>query len=166
VYSHKTHEKTADLLLRKLARIKVSQIILSATTTGGCIALLFDTGRFGAVLAALVSTVLLGLILYTKDQDLGELAQKHRRAGADLWGVREKYLSLITDLRIGSHAIDQLQSRRDRLADELQAIYTAAPSTNAQAYRRAQEGLQQREEMTFSDEEIDAFLPEELREPD
>ena len=166
VYSHKTHEKTADILLRKLARIKLSQIVLSAITTGGCVAVVFNVGKVGAVLSALVSTLLLGLTLYTKDHDLGELAQKHRRAGSDLWGIREKYLSLITDLRIGKQPIEQLQSRRDSLVDELQAIYTGAPSTNAHAYRKAQEGLQQHEEMTFSDEEIDGFLPEELRKLD
>ena len=162
VYSHKTHEKTADALLGKLGRIRLWQIVLSAITTGGCVAVVFGAGKVGACLAALVSTGLLGLTLYTKDDDLGERAQKHRRTGADLWGVREKYLSLIVDLRIGNQTMEQLQSRRDRLVDELQTIYTGAPSTNARAYREAQEGLQQREEMTFSEDEIDAFLPEEL----
>ena len=32
VYSHKTHEKCADMLLSRLARIKLWQIILSAIT--------------------------------------------------------------------------------------------------------------------------------------
>lgn len=163
VYSHKTHEKTADLLLKRLARIKILQIALSAVTAGGCVAIVFGAGKIGAFVAALVSAGLLGVNLYTKDYDLGELAQKHRRTGSDLWAVREKYLSLIADLRIGNQPMEQLQSRRDSLGDELQTIYRDAPSTNARAYRKAQEGLQQQDEMTFSDEEINAFLPEELR---
>lgn len=166
VYSHKTHEKTADLLLEKLARIKLSQVVLSAITAGGCVATIFGAGKVGASIAALVSTGLLGLNLYTKDRDLGELAQKHRRIGSDLWAIREKYLSLIADLRIGNQPMERLQVRRDRLVDELQTIYRGAPSTNARAYRKAQEGLQQQDEMTFSDEEINAFLPEELRKGD
>src|ERR1051325_7226899 len=38
VYSHKTHEKCADILLQRLATIKMWQIVLSAMTTGGFIA--------------------------------------------------------------------------------------------------------------------------------
>lgn len=35
---------------------------------------------------------------YTKKYDLGEIAQKHRQAGSDLWLIREQYLSLLVDL--------------------------------------------------------------------
>jgi hypothetical protein len=38
-----------------------------------------------------------------------------------------------------------------------------APSTNYKAYKRAQEALQQLEDMTISDVEVDKFLPNELK---
>ena len=101
VYSHKTHEKCADILQSRLAWIKLAQIILSAIATGGCVAALLGTGPIGAGIGAVFSTALLALNAYTKDHDLGEIAQKHRQAGADLWLIRERYLSLLTDLRIG-----------------------------------------------------------------
>lgn len=41
VYSHKTHEKCADILVKHLSRIKLGQIILSAITTTGCISVFF-----------------------------------------------------------------------------------------------------------------------------
>jgi len=163
VYSHKTHEKCADILLSRLSRIKLWQIILSALTTGGFIAAVFGAGQVGAVAGILVSTTLLVLNAYTKNYDLGELAQKHRQAGVDLWIIREKYLSLITDLRTGEKTIETLQTERDALLDELHSVYSGAPSTTYQAYKKAQEALQSLEDMTFSDEEIDAFLPKELR---
>ncbi len=40
---------------------------------------------------------------------------------------------------------------------------TNAPRTNSNAYRKAQDALKYREDMTFSVEEIDAFLPEALK---
>lgn len=163
VYSHKTHEKCADILLSRLSRIKLWQIGLSAITTGGFIAAVFGAGTIGALIGILVSTSLLVLNAYTKNYDLGELAQKHRQAGADLWVIREKYLSLITDLRMGEKPIESLQSERDKLLDELHAVYSGAPSTTYQAYKKAQEALQKLEDLTFSDEEIDAFLPKELK---
>lgn len=101
VYSHKTHEKCSDILLSRLSQIKLRQIILSALATSGFIVAVFGVGKIGAVVGVVVSTTLLVLNTYTKNYDLGELAQKHRQAAADLWIIREKYLSLITDLRMG-----------------------------------------------------------------
>jgi len=40
-----------------------------------------------------------------------------------------------------------------------------APQTSARNYRRAQEGLQKQEELTFASDEIDRLLPEALRRP-
>lgn len=163
VYSHKTHEKCADILLSRLGKIKIWQIMLSAITTGGFIAAVFDTGKVGAVAGIIVSTGLLVLNAYTKNYDLGELAQKHKQAANDLWIIREKYLSLITDLRMGEKPLERLQQERDGLLQELHAVYTGAPSTTYQAYRKAQESLKKLEDMTFSETEIDAFLPKELK---
>ena len=163
VYSHKTHEKVADLLLTRFARIKLWQIILSAVTAGTFIATIFGAGNAGAIFGAVVSASLFGLNAYTKDYDLGELAQKHRQAGADLWIVREKYLSLLTDLRMGERPIEALQKERDKLLKDLHAVYSGSPSTTDKAYRKAQEALKHLEDMTFSDAEIDAFLPRVLK---
>jgi SMODS and SLOG-associating 2TM effector domain family 4 len=163
VYTHKTHEKAADILLRRLSGVKLWQIILSALTTGGFIAAIFGAGNVGAIIGVIVSTALLVLNAYTKDYDLGELSQKHRQAGADLWIIREKYLSLITDLRMGERPIEELQKGRDKLLEDLHAVYSGAPSTTYQAYKKAQEALKHLEDMTFSDAEIDAFLPKALK---
>jgi len=163
VYSHKTHEKCADILLNRLSTVKLWQIILSAITTAGFIGAVFGAGKIGALFGVLVSTVLLTLNAYTKNYDLGELAQKHRQAGADLWLIREKYLSLITDLKIGETPVKSLQKERDDLLEELHAVYSGAPSTTYEAYRKAQDALKKLEDMTFSDEEIDTFLPRELK---
>lgn len=163
VYSHKTHEKCADILLSRLSNIKLWQIILSVVTTCGFIAAVFGAGKIGALVGILVSTALLVLNAYTKNYDLGELSQMHRQAGADLWIIREKYLSLITDLRMGEKPIEMLQKGRDDLLEELHSVYSGAPSTTYQAYKKAQEALKQLEDLTFSDDEIDKFLPKELK---
>lgn len=163
VYSHKTHEKCADILLVRLSSIKLWQIILSSITTAGFLAAILGAGPVGATVGVVVSTALLVLNAYTKNYDLGALAQKHRQAAADLWLVREKYLALITDLRIGKESLEKVSARRDALLEDLHGAYSGAPSTNFAAYRKAQKALQEQEEMTFSDEEIDAFLPNELK---
>ena len=163
VYSHKTHEKCVDILLSRLSCIKLSQIVLSAITTGGFIAVVFSDEKWAALAGIVVSTFLLVLNAYTKDYDLGELAQKHKQAANDLWLIREKYLSLITDLTVGEIQLQEIQASRDVLLEELNAVYHGAPSTTFTAYKKAQDALKKSEDMTFTDDEIDAFLPKELR---
>lgn len=164
VYTHKTHEKCADLLLERQKQIKLGQIILSALVTGGILASLSVHWKIVATVAsAVLSTGLLVLNSYTKDYDLGEMAQKHRQAAADIWLIREKYLSLLVNVRSGAVPLENIFEARDALLLELHAAYTGAPSTNYKAYKKAQEALTQLEDMTFSDSEIDAFLPKELK---
>jgi hypothetical protein len=163
VYSHKTHEKCADILLTKQGRIRIAQIVLSAVTTAGFVGAALGTGTVAALVGLVVSTTLLAINSYTKNYDLGELAQKHRQAGSDLWLIREQYLSLLVDLAMREKPLEALQGQRDKLVQQLHEVYRGAPSTNYAAYRKAQDALQKLEDMTFSDAEIDAFLPTELR---
>ena len=164
VYTHKTHEKCADLLLDRHRCIKFWQIALSALVTGGVVgSLLPNYGVAVTATTALLSTTLLALNSYTKDYDLGEVAQKHRHAASEVWLIRERYLSLLTDIRCEAINEDNTRKQRDSLLTDLSAIYTGAPSTNSKAYFAAQKALQSMDEMTFSDAEIDKFLPKELR---
>ena len=59
--------------------------------------------------------------------------------------------------------LKSLQQQRDALVEELHKVYSGAPSTTHQAYKKAQEALQKLEDLTFADVEIDAFLPKELK---
>ena len=163
VYSHKTHEKCADIMLLRHDRIRLAQIVLSALTTAGFVGAAMGTGPGAAIGGALLSALLVVLNSYTKKYDLGELAQKHRQAGSDLWLMREQYLSLLVDVRIREKPLEALQEQRDALVRQLHEIYRGAPSTNYKAYKKAQEALQNLEDMTFSDAEIDKFLPREMR---
>lgn len=163
VYSHKTHEKCADILLSRLSAIKLWQIILSALTAGGFISTFLGSGEIGAAIGVVISTILLVLNAYTKNYDLGELAQKHKQAVNEIWLIRESYLSLLTDLAMQSKSIEEIQEIRDKLLEKLHGVYGGSPSTTFEAYKKAQEALQTKEDMTFSDDEIDAFLPNELK---
>ena len=90
VYTHKTQEKCADILLKRLSQIKLWQIGLSVVTTGGFISTFFGAETIGSIIGSSVSAIFLGLTLYTKDYNLAELAQKHRQAASDIWVISRK----------------------------------------------------------------------------
>lgn len=166
-YAHKTHEQMAELASDSLWRTKWLQIILSALTTGGAIGTLFDkSGVWFAYATAALSIITLIVNSYAKDVNPGALAQKHREAASDIWNVREAYLSLLTDTRDPACGLDTLRKRRDDLQAQLHKIYRASPNTNSKAYGRAQDRLQNKEDLTFSEREIDLLLPGSLRRTD
>jgi DNA repair ATPase RecN len=163
VYTHKTHEKCADVLTKRSDYMKLSEIFLSAATTTSILAVLFGDGKAFQFIAALFSTALLGLTLYSKDFNLLAIAEKHKQAALDILEIREKLLSLLVDIRIDNKEIEQLQQKRDELNEQLVNTYRGAPKTINKAYKIASKALQENEEFTFSDAEIDKFLPESLR---
>ena len=163
VYTHKTHEKCADVLKTRSDFLKFAEIFLSAATTTSILVVLFGDGKLFQLLAALFSTILLGLTLYSKDFNLLAIAEKHKQAALNILEIREKLLSLLVDIKIGNKDLEILQLTRDELNEQLVNTYRGAPKTINKAYQIASKALKENEEFTFSDEEIDKFLPESLR---
>lgn len=163
-YSHKTHEKMAEQLAGKQNRVKWYNIVISALVTGGAVGALFPTEtRLFAYTTAALAVFSLVVNAYMKDIDPGALAQRHREAASDLWNVRENYLSLLTDIGDEVFTIENLRERRDGLQLELHQIYKGTPQTNGHAYGEAQDALKNKEDLTFSEKEIDVMLPVSLR---
>jgi hypothetical protein len=162
-WTHKTHEKCADILNTRNSNIKLIQILLSAITTTGIMVSVFGEEKWVGVITALISTGLLALNTYLKKYDLGKVAQKHANCAATLWNLRETYLSLLTDIKAEIVNAEQIIVKRDKLQKELHSLYKGAPRTISKAYQEASSALKTNEELTFSDEEIDNFLPKELR---
>ncbi|RNA64007.1 SLATT domain-containing protein [Chryseobacterium nematophagum] len=163
IYTHKTHEKCADVLKNRNDLLKIIEIILSVLTTTSILVVIFGEGKIFQFLAALFSTILLGLTLYSKDYNLLALAEKHKQAALDILEIREKLLSLLVDIKIGNIDLMILQETRNTLSQQLISTYRGAPKTINKAYQIASRALQKNEEFTFSDEEIDKFLPDSLR---
>lgn len=163
IYTHKTHEKCADVLKFRSDVLKFVEISLSALTTTTILVVIFSDQRVYQFIAAFCSTILLGISLYSKDFNLLAIAERHKQAALNILEIRDKLLSLLIDLRIGNKKIEQFQQTRDELNEELVNAYRGAPKTINKAYQIASKALQQNEEFTFSESEIDKFLPESLR---
>lgn len=163
VYSHKTQEKCADILSKRQNNIKNLQIVLSALITTGLLVRVFKGQEWALIVSTILSAIQFAFTSFLKEYNLGETIQKHSTAALELLDIREKYLSILTDLRAGLLSAGQIISRRDEIQEELSKTYKGSPRTFSKAYSSAQKALQINEELTFSDEEIDKFLPQSLR---
>ena len=166
VYSHKIHEKQADISFSRYQWQQGILIALTAVSSGTFITLVF--GLFGnstwislvtSFCALLVSWMSLGAKTFKFD----ETSAAHRDVASNLWDVRESYISLIADMMSGQISDADARKRRDDLQSLARDVYSAAPRTSSKAFTRAQDGLKNNEEMTFTTREIDLFLPEALR---
>ncbi|MCG8905604.1 SLATT domain-containing protein [Pseudomonas sp. DP-17] len=163
IYTHKTHEKMADRCAASLRNWKIFQIAIAALTASSALISAIFGQDWAKMAAAALSFLTLIISGYMKGFDPGGTAQKHRDTASSIWAIRESYLSLITDMKSNAISYEKAAERRDELQQKLASIYENAPQTNSSAYRDAQVGLQENEEYTFSDEELDRFLPKALR---
>lgn len=162
VYTQKSHEKMADQYVWRYKALKLAEVTLSSVSAGSLLLAVFGENHAGTVIGALLSTLLLGLLLFFKEAAMGETAQRHSEVGAKLWGMRERLLSLLVDMKGGQPA-GESRRKRDLINEQLEQIYRSAPRTNNKAYAAAQVALKSSEELFFSQAELDYLLPEALR---
>lgn len=166
VYSHKTHEKQADICFTKHRWQQGVLIGLTAVSSGTFLAAV--VGLLGDPLLASLATSSIALLvtwasLGAKTFRFAEESDVHRSIASRLWDVRESYISLIADLMSGTVTDAEVRERRDTLQEAARDAYVDAPRTSLKAFARAQDGLKNNEEMTFTPREIDLFLPKTLR---
>ncbi|PKQ67576.1 hypothetical protein BZG01_07530 [Labilibaculum manganireducens] len=104
--------------------------------------------------------------MYSKE-DIGEIKSQHKNIAEEYKELRDEHMSLIEIIM--SQADDEKAIRRK--AQEIQKWYSSigkySPETTYEDYQGAQKGLglgsNTNEEFSWSDEEIDRFLPSSLR---
>ena len=162
-YSHKTHEKAAEIEDRNSKIVKWANIVLTALTSGSLVSTIVTNQNAFLYISAFLSSLMLGFTLFQLNFNPAEIAEETSVCSKELWYIREKYINLMADIINGKLSDELIISKRDQLIEELKLIYKFAPQTNSKAYEKARKALKINEELTFSDEEIDQFLTSELK---
>ena len=162
-YSHKTHEKAAELESQRNRNVKWTNIVLTTITSGTLISTIVTSETILLYVTAILSALMLGFTIFQLSFNPAARAEQHRHVANELWHIREEYVNLMADIINGQSSSESIASRRNQLIEELKLIYKFSPQTDSTAYEKARKALKVKEELTFSDEEIDQFLPDELR---
>lgn len=160
-YTQTCHEKIIARLLKMNEIIKISQIFLSALTTGSFIVTIISDETISGIIGAILSLALLILNSYVKNFNLVETSQEHQKASDLLWKIREEYVSLLTDFEVFD--LKEIMIKRDELQNRTSEVYSNSPRTDSRSYKKAQKALKNKEEQTFSENEIDVMLPNSIR---
>lgn len=162
VYSYKTYEKECEIQELNAKKFKWVNLVVLTVGSSGLLGSLITDQSLLLVIGAIFTFAGLGLAIFQMSFNPEEKAYKYKQTAHQLWQVREKYTCFIADI-MGSKVLpDEIQRRRDQLLCDLDLIYKNALPTSSKAYAFASTALKKDEEFTFSDEEINKFLPKDL----
>lgn len=163
VWSHKIQEKQSDIYAEKFKKMETINIGAASLTSVGIIAMIFTDPLWLKLISALISFATVYITAYFKSFDLQKLITSHKATANKLISVRDQYKVLLIEIKLQSDSVENLLSRYNELVKETDSIYLEAPSTTEEAVDKASEALKIKKDNTFSDEEIDSFLPSSLR---
>ncbi|WP_252229823.1 SLATT domain-containing protein [Clostridium sp. ZBS15] len=159
VWTHKIQEKQSDICLDRYKKLENSRIALSAITTSGIFAVVFIDEFALKVVTAIISAISFFINTYFKTYDLKSLHKQHKKSALDLLELREELISVLCDIKLGKYTEDSLRSKRDEILKKQIDIYKKCLDTEEEAVNKASDNLKNRQDNTYSDDEIDSFLP-------
>lgn len=135
------------------------RILLSALTSSGIFAVIFVDNFWLKLVTAIVSAVSLFISTYFKTYDLKLLQKTHKKSALELLKLREELVSVLCDIKIGEYSEDTLIKKRDELIERKLEIASRTVDATEKAVNDASKNLKERKDNTYSDEEIDSYLP-------
>ena len=163
VHDYYAHTEIAARLNRRAWYLRITELTLLGGALAANITALVRLNPRWAVLSGVLVGVALALFAVFVALNLESRIYAHRWCASRLWLVREKYRALLSEIRDGSLAPDEIRERRNELTAEVHAIIQHAPAADRPAYLNARQTLKAAEDRVLTDDEIDAFLPESLR---
>ena len=120
---HNVHAAKALTRARWGRRLRGSEAMLVGGAAIASAGAAFGHGQAFAIAAAFMAGLALLVLLISLTFDLDASARAHAASGAQLWGLRERYRSLLSDLHEGALGLDAARLKRDQLIEELRRIH-------------------------------------------
>ena len=123
VQRHSGHAAKAQARARWGRRLRGVEAVLVGVAAIAATGAAFSQSWMLTIIAASVAGIALIVLLVNLTFDFDGSARSHAASGAHLWALRERYRSLLSDLHDGVLSVTEARIRRDKLIDELRAIY-------------------------------------------
>ena len=168
VFTHKVQEVAAENAGTFALGVKIANIGIVALAL--IMLLLQAANPSNLVFSYLGSGIAAGEIIFLIVQltfNFEQVALAHKNSALKYMQLRDKYRGLIVDIMNEQVPQDTIADRRNSLQVEYQVISDLAPQTGTKEYAEAQKrlhaaGAPGEEHYTWSDVEIDQFLPQKL----
>lgn len=167
VFAHKILEKATDRAEGANGKIKYANVVILAFVVIFIILpIKFPEYTLLNNVAISITIFEILFVYMQKEFSFEDRAREYKKFALKFLELRDKYRNFIVDIanELGK---EEISIKRDLLQEQYQIISSLSPQTNDDDYKEAQFVLlgnnNSDEEFTWSDEEIDRFLPKELR---
>lgn len=136
LYTFSAHWNMVNRLKKQYKGIKITQIVLTALSTGGFLTSLIAGIPWLSWMGGLTSAIALGLNLYMLNFNVQDDIQKHVDAANELYDIREAYKSLLVDF--DGLSDEAIQQKRDVLIAAVGKVNKTYPGTDEKSFAKAQ----------------------------
>ena len=164
VWTHKIQEKQADIYSERKNFLETVNIIVATLTSCGVTSIVVNKDSFVLKLITFVlSFITVAITAYFKNVDLKSLQKQHKDAANNFIVIRNELLQVITDICMRNEEVKSLNDRYKSIMERLNKLYINAPIVSERAGKRAADAFAKEKGYSYKEEEIERFLPPELR---
>lgn len=163
VWTHKIQEKQAEINEKKYAVLATINIVSASLTSAGIITTIFSDQTWVKILSASVSFITVFITALLKTFDFQSMAKANKTTATELVILRDEMQFLLYKVRHATHPVADLLDEFTGIQTRVHAVYQEAPQTTDKAVAKANIALKEKKDDSYTDEEIDVFLPEGLR---
>lgn len=164
VWTHKIQEKQADIYSERKNFLETVNIIVATLTSCGVTSIVVNKDSFALKLITFVlSFITVAITAYFKNVDLKSLQKQHKDAANNFIVIRNELLQVIADIHMRNENVKSLNDRYKSIMERLNKLLMNAPIVSEKAGKRADAVFAKEKGYFYKEEEIDRFLPPELR---
>ncbi|MGL5258462.1 MAG: SLATT domain-containing protein [Proteocatella sp.] len=163
VWSHKIQEKQADIYSNQFIKMETAKIISASLTSVGIISLIFTDEILIKIITTLISFVTVFISAFFKSFDLQTMVTAHKSTANKLLSIRQDMQLLLLKTKLRKDDEVSLIDEYKTIIKRLDEVYSSAPNTTDKAVNKARKALNITMDSTFSDDEIDSYLPKSLQ---
>lgn len=162
-WTHKIHEKQADIYSRKHFIVTIVNIFVSALSTGCITWTLTNDSLLFKSLAIISSVITLSITALDFYFPTKQLSENHKKTAISLLLKREQFKYLLYKTKYRNCDQSKLEEDFEKLKQDLHSIYSNAPITTADALEAAAVALLNSKDSEFDRNKINEFLPDSLK---
>lgn len=166
VWTHKIQLCQAAIHSKKNKRRNITLVFLSCGVSAAAITnvLKWLPEEVMVPVLAVLSLTLTFFTIMFKSDNLGKAASENEFFAATMHDLRNRYESLLADIKSGQLTKEQIIVRRDALEHEEDLIYSGrVPATSSEAVEAASKALKMNQDTTTTDKELELLVSPNLQ---
>jgi len=163
IWTHKVHEKQADIYSGKYRYITNWDIVLTAISGCGVFSSVFFDCYIMKISSFIFIAVTLYVTIFSKITDYSRLSAEQVYSASDFLEIREAAFNVLAKIHFKEYSTAQACDDINYILSEYSRTCRSAPRTMPAAVACAERALKNDGDSSYTEDEIDELLPQYLR---